>query len=547
MSLAARAAARGVATWYTDQAGRRVTVPEETVVRVLEALGDPVDPPPVEDAPRCPRPPRSWGWMAQAYAVRSRRSWGMGDFADLAALARWSGAECGAAFVLVNPLHAVAPGLPQEPSPYFPASRRFVNPLYLAVEDVPDAALVPEALRLGEEARALNTSALIDRDAVWQAKSPALERLFAGGRSRHGRAFAEYRAAQGAALEDFAVWCAVAERHRGPYQDWPAEYRRPDAAGTRAAREGLAERVTYHAWLQWLCAEQLAEAQRGAREAGMAVGLVHDLAVGCDPGGADAWAQQDLLAPGMTVGAPPDAYNADGQDWRLPPWRPDALRATAYAPFRDLVRATLAHAGGIRVDHAMGLWRLFWIPEGMSPREGTYVRYDADALLATLCREAVAAEAVVVAEDLGTVEPQVPRALRDRGILGSSVLWFGDDWPELSFASVTTHDLPTAYGVFAEQTDLAARVRRLVGGRTPDETVVAMHAYVARTPSLLAGVMLGDAVGDPRRVNRPGTRDEYPNWRLPLPVDLDDLGGNERLRAVVAAVRTARSPAPGAR
>jgi 4-alpha-glucanotransferase len=307
----------------------------------------------------------------------------------------------------------------------------------------------------------------------------------------------------------------------------------------------------------------------------MPVGLVHDLAVGVDPGGADAWAQQDVLARGMTVGAPPDSFNQRGQDWRLPPWRPDRLRAAGYAPFREMVRAVLADAGGIRVDHAMGLFRLFWVPEGMSAAEGTYVRYPAEDLLGILAYECVQAGAVAIAEDLGTVEPGVPETLRANGLLGSAVLWFEDraaaGWPEQAFASVTTHDLPTARGFWTDETLRAQAELGLLGeGRTVeeqraqndatrervrallaaeglvgpdasvDDLVVAVHAFVARAPSAMAAVALGDALGDPRQPNLPGTRDEYPNWRLPLRVPLDDLGDDPLLRRVVSAVRAER-------
>jgi 4-alpha-glucanotransferase len=571
-----------VAGSYTDQAGRVRTVPEETVRRVEAAMGEPYDGPsplvvtregsaeaggcPVGEydlpggrallvAPRrCPLPPRTWGWAVQLYAVRSAASWGIGDLADLARLARWSGADEGAGFLLVNPLNAVAPGLPQEPSPYFPASRRFANPLYLAVEDLPEVGLLApaerdEVLALGTSARTLNDSPLIDRDAVWRAKSSALETLFTATPRAAVEAYLE---TEGEALDTFALWCALAERHGPSYQEWPSSLRHPANPAVRAARGELRERIAYHAWLQWRCVEQLAEAQRCARESGMAVGVVHDLPVGCDPGGADAWAQQDAIAPGMTIGAPPDAFNPDGQDWRLPPWRPDALRRSGYAPYRDLVRALLRDGGGIRVDHAMGLWRLFWVPEGCSPADGTYVSYDADALLGILAYECHAAGAVAVAEDLGTVEPGVPEALRDSGVLSSAVLWFEEgapeSYPEQAFASVTTHDLPTARGFWSRpgNEDDRARVLSLLRaagliGAEPseDDLVVAMHAFVARSPALLAAVALGDAVGDPRQPNVPGD-DTAPNWRIPLDVKLDDLPAHPLLRRVVEAVRQAR-------
>ncbi|HEV2891034.1 MAG TPA: 4-alpha-glucanotransferase [Frankiaceae bacterium] len=570
MNVRELAAAHGVMTTYDDWAGNPKEVPDRTLRLVLDAL-EADGPPSREEGPlrvvregspeaegkevgeydgllvaprRCPTPPRSWGWMVQLYAARSRCSWGMGDLGDLARLARWSAGQ-GAGFVLVNPLHADSPGLPQEPSPYFPASRRWRNPLYLAIEDLPEVGLLDadargEVLRLGAEARALNDSELVDRDAVYERKTRALALLH---EAPARPAFERWRREQGQSLEDFATWCALAERNPGmPYQEW---------SDSEAARP---ERVTFHAWLQWLCAEQLAEAQRCAREAGMPVGLIHDLAVGCDPGGADAWAQRDVIAHGMTIGAPPDSFNRKGQDWRLPPWRPDRLREVGYEPFRDLVRGVLTDAGGIRVDHAMGLFRLFWVPDGLSPAEGAYVRYDSDALLGILAYECHRAGAIAVAEDLGTVEEGVPETLRDNGVLGSAVLWFEEGgpatYPENAFASVTTHDLPTARGVWddderAAEQETVLRLLRAEGlvGEDPtrDELVVAMHAFVARTPSLLAAVALGDALGDPRQPNMPGTKDEYPNWRIPLPVPLDVVGDDERLRAVVAAVSEERA------
>lgn len=554
----ALAAAWGVATSYVDQTGVRRDVPAETVRAVLDALGattvaDAPAYPPVRAAPdvRCPLPPRTWGWMAQLYGVRSAASWGHGDFADLARLAADSAAD-GAGFVLVNPLHAVRPGLPQEPSPYFPASRRFLNPLYLAVEELPEVALLDadtrqEVLALGTEARVLNDASLIDRDAIYRAKDRALRLLFAVRR----RGLDDYRAQQGKPLEDFATWCALAARYDGPYQQWPADVRHPHAPGVDSARRELHDDVTYHAWLQWLCAEQLAEAQRHARDAGLPVGLLLDLAVGVDPGGADAWAQQDDLARGFTIGAPPDVFNTEGQDWRLPPWLPHR----APAPFRDLVRATVAHAGGLRVDHAMGLFRLWWVPEGGSPADGTYVRYPAEHLLTILAEECAAAGAVAVAEDLGTVEPGVSETLRARGLLTSAVLWFDPAaFVTQAFASVTTHDLPTALGFWTDdRPEIAdadrARIRRLLGdaGDDPEDLVVAMHSYVAALPPLLAAVALGDAVGDPRQPNLPGRDDTYPSWKLPLPVRLDDLASHDLLRRVVTAVRTARSRGRAAR
>lgn len=414
---------------------------------------------------RAPQPPaRTHGFLVQLYSLLSARSWGMGDLGDLADLAAWSGRRLGAGFVQVNPLHAAVPGDPTDPSPYRPSSRRFPDPVHLRVESVPEYGQVtdPVALdalrRKGAELReaVLDKGALIDRDAVRALKRQALDLVLAVPLTpgRHAE-YCDFLAAQGRPLEDHALWCAIAEVHGPDWHGWPEELRDPRSDATARARAELLDRVDHHCRLAWLTATQLADAQRAAREAGMPVGVVHDLAVGVHPGGADTWAQQDAFAHGMSVGAPPDAFNARGQDWGLPPWRPDALAASGYAPFRGLLRGLLAHAGALRIDHVMGLFRLWWVPGGRPPTEGTYVSHDAEAMLAVLVLEAHRAGTVVVGEDLGTVEPGVREALARRGVLGTSVLWFERDWagdgrplaPERwrrdCLATATTHDLPS--------------------------------------------------------------------------------------------------------
>jgi 4-alpha-glucanotransferase len=549
---------------------------------------------------RCPLPTRQrqWGWMVQLYAARSQASWGTGDLADLAWLARWGAAQ-GAGFVLVNPLHAPSPVLPLEPSPYYPSSRRYTNPLYLRIEDLPELAAADGAVRarvaaLAAERRADNRRDRLDRDAAWRAKLEVLSALHGTPPDpRRQAAFDAYRRAEGEGLTDFATFCALAERHGVPYQEWPAELRHPRSEAVGAARAQLAGRVQLHAWIQWLCAEQLAGTQEAARAAGMDIGIVHDLAVGVDPGGADAWALQDDLAGAVTVGAPPDSFNQQGQDWQVPPLRPDRLAATGYAAVRDIVGSTLRHGGGIRIDHILGLFRLWWIPEGASPAQGTYVRYPADDLLGVLALEAHRAGALVIGEDLGTVERGVRDTLADRGLLGSRVVYFeredGDryrpaaDYPELVLASVNTHDLPPVaawladggiglqaeLGLLAPDTTTTAELERAAAARAalvdllraeglvgavPDEgdLVAALHAFLARTPSLLVAASLADAVGDRRQANVPGTTDAYPNWRLPVsqpaaegdrPVLLEDLETHPGVRRLVAALRRTQRPA----
>ena len=374
---------------------------------------------------------RVWGLATQIYSVLSEGSWGVGDLTDLADLATWSASEHGADFVLVNPLHAAEPCAPMEPSPYLPTTRQWFNPMYLRVEAVPEYAGLPERAReeverLHEELRAkLASSDLIDRDAAWAAKRAALTMLHGFPGARPGRC----RTRRSCAATDEP--CATSR----PGASWPtstAPTRRsgrpglsdPDSDEVAAFRDAHGVEVDRYCWMQWLLDEQLDAAQRDARRAGMALGIMNDLAVGVNPLGAEVWAQRDVFARGVSVGAPPDAFSQKGQDWSQPPWRPDLLREVAYAPFRAVVRAALQHAGALRVDHVMGLFRLWWVPPGLSADQGTYVRYDHEAMVGILLLEAHRAGAVVVGEDVGVVEPWVRDYLASRGVLGTSILWF---------------------------------------------------------------------------------------------------------------------------
>ncbi|MEO7981249.1 MAG: 4-alpha-glucanotransferase [Sporichthyaceae bacterium] len=535
--------------------------------------------------------PATWGLMTQLYSVRSRRSWGHGDLDDLGELARWSGQELGAGFVLINPMHAPSPTVPVEPSPYLPVTRRFVSPLYVRVERVPEHAYLTGAVRADIERTALlqratsRSAALLDRDAVWEAKRSALTLVHSVPRSPAREAdYQLFLAREGKGLVDFATWCALAEVHGDVWSGWPEELRAPGSAAVAAARTELATRVDFYCWLQWVLDEQLGDVQARAAAAGMPLGVVHDLAVGVHPDGADTWALQDVMARGVTVGAPPDAFNQVGQDWSQPPWRPDRLAEAAYVPYRDMLRTVLRHAGGIRVDHIIGLFRLWWVPEGRPAAEGTYVRFDHEALVGILALEAWRAGAVVVGEDLGTVEPWVRDYLADRGVLGTSILWFERDehghprppetWRRLCLATVTTHDLPPTAGYLAGEhirirEDLGLLTRSVAEERAVDEAdrqswlallvergwlaagaerdveavTAALHRALAATPSRLLGVALTDVVGEVRAMNQPGTHAEYPNWQLPLadgsgsPVLLDDLLGSPRAARLAAAVR----------
>jgi len=505
---------------------------------------------------------QTWGFAAQLYSVRSQQSWGVGDLGDLTDLAVWSTADLGAGYLLVNPLHAAEPVAPLNPSPYLPSSRRFFNPIYLRVEDVPEYATAPTHQRAEVDAIAAAVRAeladvdAIDRDRSWSAKREALRALHRLPR-RPGREidYRAYRERHGDALHQFATWSALAIENGNDAREWADELAKPDSPAVAEFAERNSEEIDFQMWLQWLLDEQLQNAQGKATVAGMPIGIMHDLAVGVHPGGADAWRLGDAYASGIRVGAPPDAFNQIGQDWQQPPWRPDRLAELGYAPFRDLIRNVLRHAGGVRIDHIIGLFRLWWVPEGRSPAEGTYVRYDHEAMIGVLALEASRAGAVVVGEDLGVVEDSARAYLLERGILGTSILWFERDedgaplpaekWRELCLASTTTHDLPpnasylegghvdlrNELGLLTRPVDeekAAAESEReswldelrsrdlLTADASVEDTVAALHRYLTLSPSRLLGVALTDAIGDRRTQNQPGTENEYPNWRIPL-------------------------------
>jgi 4-alpha-glucanotransferase len=603
--LTRRALAHGVAVSYQNWRGHLVEVPDETLAAVLcclggddEGRGTNGDPGRLSDGraaagggPVAPFPARrSWGFTVQLYSVRSRASWGHGDLRDLADLATWSGGELGADFVLVNPLHAAEPLPPVSPSPYLPMTRRHISPLYLRIEDIPEYGRLGAADRarvdgLGAPLQAASTTAaLIDRNAVWAAKRSALEiiRAVPLGPARRAE-FDAFRTHHRRVVEDWAVWCAIAETHGPDWRRWPGALADPCSAEVVAFGRSHAARVDFHAWLQWLAAEQAAAAQLAAGRAGMIIGVINDLAVGAHPGGADAWARRDVIVSGVSVGAPPDEFNQRGQDWTLPPWHPGRLTALKGRPLAELAGATTRHAGGMRIDHVMGLARLWWIPAGMPPGLGTYVRYDHELLGGVLAAEAARGGALAIGEDLGTVEPWLRQFLAARRVLGTSMLWFERradgtprrprGWRRGCLATVGTHDMPPAAAFLTgEQVTIRADLGLLTRPEeeeraaakadavrwlamlareglidrqarpTPEEFTVALYAYLTRTPALLVGVSLADAVGERRPQNMPGTVDEYPNWRIPLtggdgvPVLLEDLPAHPGVRAVAAAV-----------
>jgi 4-alpha-glucanotransferase len=497
---------------------------------------------------------RTWGWAVQLYAARSRASWGIGDLSDLSHLANWS-SQLGAGVVFINPLNAVAPVTPQERSPYYPSSRRFLNPIYLDVSKVPGAESAKFDLdRIGAMARQLNTNRHIDRDTVFRLKNEALATLW--NKFEHDEQFEQFCTTRGSSLREFAIYCVMAETFGGDWRTWDADYQDPKRPAVDRFASQRLDRVRFHMWLQWLVDQQLSSASD-------ALPLVNDLPIGSDPGGADAWAWQDVLARGATVGAPPDDFNTQGQNWQLPPFIPHRLRAADYRPFREILRAALRHADGLRIDHVMGLFRLFWIPSGFGPQDGAYVRYRADELLAILALESHRAGTWIAGEDLGTVEMHVRDQLAQNAILTYRIMWFEDNhphnYPQNSLAALTTHDLPTVAGLWSgydfdaqkrlgirddDSGHQAMRGRLQRHAQLPDDAqnetaIKRAHQLLSESPSSVVVANLDDALAVPERPNMPGTLDEWPNWSQALPIPLEDVM-QDPLVAEVASVLAPR-------
>jgi len=435
----------------------------------------------------CPPLPRTWGVAAQIYALWDDTSWGMGDLGTLRRLAEAVAARGGGA-ILTSPLHQAAPGFPQENSPYYPSTRRAWSPLLIALDAPP-----PEHLRV-------RPGMPIDRNTVWALK--------------RGHLWAQFirRDNESAEPSTIALWNARRERFGPDSRCWPDEVSDP-----------LMTNARFHDWLQALVAEQLAAV------AATGVAVIGDLAVGFAPGGADADEYAPLLADGVRIGAPPDEFNDDGQGWGLPAFVPWRLRAAWYQPFIDTVRASLRGVQGLRIDHIMGLFRQYWVPEGGSPRDGAYVRFPADELLAIVCLEATRAGAFVIGEDLGTVEDGVRQALASCGIAGTHVLLFEDEppstWPEQCLATITTHDLPTAAAAFALPPDdpRRARLAAVAPGCTDAQHASAeAHTALLASPAALRLLTADDLAGATEQPNVPGTVGP-PNWCRPLPRPVDEL------------------------
>ncbi|MGI8497285.1 MAG: 4-alpha-glucanotransferase, partial [Gemmatimonadaceae bacterium] len=552
---------------------------------------------------RCPDPAESlggnvFGITANLYTLRSRRNWGAGDLGDLAALAEWSGrigggGGGGAHFIGVNPLHALH-NRGRDVSPYSPISRLFRNVLYLDIETIPELAeCAPARERISapsfrSELARLRESETVEYERVMALKRPVLELLHRVFFEKHrnsgsdrGDRFHRYVESQGEALQDFATWMALHEHFES--EPWPDSFLLPRSRAVVEFRDASLHAVDFHRYLQFELDRQLASAAARAAHVGHRIGIYQDLAIGSAPGGSDVWAFPDLFIRGAAIGAPPDPLYQAGQNWGLPPLDPIQLAHHGYDYWVRLLRASLAHAGALRIDHVMGLFHQFWIPEGMTGREGAYVRFPSSDLLGILALEATRHAAFVVGEDLGTVPAEVPPALAERNILSSRVLYFERDrggggvafaparsYPELALATANTHDMTTLAGFWSGrdielrhattrgtassdaelEVALAAReqekrelVARLVedGALNPASTPPpiaelcgAVHDFLCRTPSVLVGLSLDDIAGEVDPVNLPGaSAEEYPSWTRKMHLAVEDLSSDPGVRVAL--------------
>jgi (1->4)-alpha-D-glucan 1-alpha-D-glucosylmutase len=557
---------------------------------------------------RCYRPDalksdaRVWGPAVQLYAIRSERSWGIGDFGDLLqVIEQWSAR--GAGVIGLNPLHALFPHDPERASPYGPSSRLALNVLYVDVEAVQEYRECEEARRHVASAafqvrlERLREAPLVDYRGVAQAKLEVLERLYRHFRERHVRrrtpramAFRDFQAWGGEHLRRHALFEALQEHfHREDpavwgWPAWPEDCRDPAAPAVARFCAERIERVEYFEYLQWQAEQQLARAGARCESAGMALGLYLDLAVSVDRGGSDAWANQNCYALGTSIGAPPDAYNLKGQDWGLPPLAPEALRASRYELFAHTLRESMRNAGALRIDHVMGLMRLYWVPPGASPLEGAYVRYRLEEMMAIVALESHRNRCVVIGEDLGTVADEMRAAIESAGVLSYKVLYFErgaqdefrppQEYPRDALVALSTHDLPTfagwwrerdldwreKLGLFPTEEERKAqhagraadreRLKRALaragllgedaGEPAVEQLAAAAHALLARAPSLVMMVQLEDALGVEEQANLPGTVEGHPNWRRRLPGTLEDMERDPRLAALCALLESER-------
>lgn len=588
---------------YHDLTLRRDGLAEEATMRLIVTPERCFQPPGLEGEARV------WGFGVQLYSVRTQRNWGIGDFTDLRMVIDQA-ADLGADIIGLNPLHALFTHNPEHASPYSPSSRLFLNVLYIDVETVPEFDECEEARNAVQQPafqaalRALRADDLVNYKAVAERKLPLLEMLYRHFRERHlaaeserGREFRAYQQAQGESLRRYATFEAL--QHHFHAQDpktwgwpvWPEEYRDPGSGAVAEFAREQAPRIEFFEYMQWLAEQQLLAAGRRSQERGLAIGMYADLAVGVDSGGAEAWSNQHYYALGARIGAPPDIFNMKGQDWGLPPLIPARLPETAYASFIATLQHTMRQGGALRIDHVMGLMRLFWVPPGKPPGEGTYVMYPFHDLLGILALESQRNRCLVIGEDLGTVPAEVRDALQPLGVLSYRLFYFEKDekqeqyktpaeFPRQALVAISTHDLPPLHGYWegvdierrwqlglfpseAERNqEIVARSQErarmllalereglLPAGMSPDpvsvpkmtlELMLALHTYLARSASQLMLAQPEDVFAQSEQVNLPGTVDQHPNWRRKLTLTLDAWSGDERMQLLTQTLNRER-------
>lgn len=583
--------ARGIELSYVSETGTERFVSDDVKRALLGTLGGHGEAPALTRAsqrPRCFVPDwltegRAWGVTVQLFGVRSARNQGIGDFEDAARLAELLG-PLGADFLGINPVHALFQD-PDRTSPYFPSSRQFLNPLYIALDQIAGMS------SLGER-ETLNAGDHVDYASVAPAKRRRLKTAFPRIAHHEEADFTAFCIREGDALDDFATFEALSEwltdhGHGVGWHGWPSPFQNVRSQEVADFRREHVERIRFHKWLQWIASRQLAGAQRRARNAGMRIGLYLDLAVGVAPDGVATWSQPESYAPKARIGAPPDLFNSAGQDWGLAPLKPTAMQGADSGFARDLA-AAMGSAGAVRLDHAMGLQRLYWIPAGFSAESGGYVRYPWAATLDLLAELSHEARVLIIGEDLGTVPSGFRETMYESGLFGYRVLYFERDadgrfrapadYDVETLACVSTHDLPPLAGWWAA-TDIDVRVRlglldpaqaaearaarvhdrqRLIDALAAeglarsdeppdtltDDLLVAVHTFLARTPCRLVAIQLEDLAGATAPVNLPGTDKEHRNWSLRLPLTLEALADDPRVRRTLAAVADIRARRP---
>lgn len=611
--------AYGLHHGYHDLGGHYHAASEDTRLALLKALGVAVENAddakahlaqhgggPFREDIDCPTAPRAvaadslgktWGVTLPLYGLRSKRNWGLGDFEDLRHTVELAARE-GAAFVGINPVHALFPRDAARYSPYSPSSRNHLNVMHIApdliveLKDTNDGRSFLSDDSLTQKIDALRVTDHVDYEGVYKTKMLAFEHAYTvfsqldPGADRRA-AFDDFLQKRVDSLWHHALYEALAD-HLGDdgaahydWRSWPEGYENPLAPRCVDFAKDHSDRIRFYAYLQWIAEEQLHRAQATAKAAGMAVGLYLDLAVGMTPDGAEAWSGQDIVVHGVSLGAPGDAANPDGQMWNLAPLNPHKLRATGFAHLRETLRETMRSAGMIRIDHILGVNRSYWCPEAEGVAGG-YISQPLDDLLGVIAHEANAAGCIVVGEDLGIVPDGFRERLHASGLLGCALFLFeryGDggfkqpvDYPDCCLASVSNHDFPTllgfldaadlrwreALGIGAEPDLLARdrearetdryRIRAMLhhGGWLDDETAaedvlsVALHRFLAESRSQLLAVQVEDLLGQIAQMNVPGTTTEQPNWRRKLRTDLDEMFVGELAQSILGAVRSAR-------